>query len=265
LRTEIALTSSLRALLTLAVLAHMEQIRRMWTTLVSRVLGGAAQAAAVAWPWLRYLVLLAIWLVRGPLWRAAVLVLQTLAAFILLFEEWGWRPLAAALKQLSKYVVWARLEAWIVSLPAYGALALFAAPAVCLFPLKLFALYLFATGHPVLGVALIAGAKIVGTAIVARIFILTQPKLMQIGWFATIYNTVMPWKERMFAQIRQSAAWRYGRIARVVAKREAGRLWTQLKPWRVWGRAKFGALRTQLNAQWQGLRTWLGRWPNTRL
>jgi hypothetical protein len=243
----------------------MEAIRRMWTTLVSRVLGEAARAAALSWPWLRYVVLLAIWLVRGPLWRAAILVLQTLAAFILLFEEWGWRPLAAGLKQLAKYVVWARLEAWIISLPAYGALALFAAPAICLFPLKLFALYLFATGHPVLGVALIAGAKIVGTAVVARIFMLTQPKLMQIGWFAKIYNTVMPWKERMFEQIRQSAAWRYGRIARVVAKREAGRLWTQLKPWRGWARTQVGAVRTQLGTQWAALRALLGQGPSTRL
>jgi hypothetical protein len=237
----------------------------MWTVAFNRALAQVAQAAAFAWPWLRYLVLLAIWLIRGPLWRAVVLIVQTLAALVLLFEEWGWRPLAAALKRLSKYIVWARLEAWIVSLPAYGALALFAAPAVCLFPLKLFALYLFATGHPWLGVALIAGAKIVGTAIVARIFLLTQPKLMGIGWFAAIYNTVMPWKERMFEQIRQSAAWRYGRIVRVVAKREAGRLWTTLKPWRDWARGQLGALRGQLNAQWQALRTWLGQRPNTRL
>lgn len=237
----------------------------MWTTAFNRVKAEAAQAATFAWPWMRYLVLLAIWLVRGPLWRAAVLVLQTIAALVFLFEEWGWRPLAAALKRLSKYLMWARLEAWIVGLPAYGALALFAAPAVCLFPLKLFALYLFATGHPWLGVALIAGAKIVGTAVVARIFLLTQPKLMGIGWFAALYNTVMPWKERMFEQIRQSAAWRYGRIARVGVKREASRLWTALKPWRVRARGQFEALRIQLRARWMDLRAWLGQGPNSRL
>lgn len=237
----------------------------MWTTVFNRVIAGVAQAATSAWPWLRYLVLLAVWLVRGPLWRAAVLILQTIAALVLLFEEWGWRPLVAALGRLSKYLVWARLEVWIASLPAYGALAMFAAPAVCLFPLKLFALYLFATGHPVLGVALIAGAKIVGTAVVARIFILTQPKLMGISWFAAIYNTVMPWKERMFAHIRQSAAWRYGRIARVVVKREAGRLWIILKPWRVWAREQLSVLRAQMKGPWQALRALLGLRPNTPL
>ncbi len=223
------------------------------------------RAVALAWPWVRYLGLMALWLARGPLWRAAVIILQTLAAFVLLFEEWGWRPLAAALARLSKYIVWARLETWVVSLPAYGALVLFAAPAVCLFPLKLFALYLFGTGYPVLGIALIAGAKIVGTAIVARIFMLTQPKLMQIGWFAAIYNTVMPWKERMFELIRQSPAWRYGRMVRVVAKREAGRLLTSIKPWRIWARGQFGVLRDQIRARWAQIRAALGQPPNQAL
>jgi hypothetical protein len=230
----------------------------MLAGILQRVVAGAAHVAALAWPWLRYLGLLLVWLVRGPLWQAAVLVLQIIAALVLLFEEWGWRPLAAALGRLSKYLVWARLEAWIVGLPAYGALALFAAPAVCLFPLKLFALYLFASGHPVLGIALIAGAKIVGTAIVARIFMLTQPKLMGIGWFAAIYNTVMPWKEAMFAYIRQSPAWRYGRIVRVVVKREASRLWAVLKPWRVWAREQLAPLRAQIKATWSALRSALG-------
>jgi hypothetical protein len=170
--------------------------------------------------------------VRGPLRRAAILVAQTVAALLLLFYEWGWRPLADLLAKLSAFPLFARLEAWIKGLAPYPALALFAAPAVCLFPLKLFALYLFATGHPLLGVGLIAGAKIVGTAFVARIFVLTQPQLMQIAWFKAFHNRFIPWKDAMFAKIRASSVWRNGRIVRVAVKRTVNRTWIGLKPQR---------------------------------
>jgi hypothetical protein len=166
----------------------------------------------------------------GPVWRAIKLVLQTLLALALLFEEWGWRPLYALLERVARLFNWTWIRTWIEGLPPYGALALFAAPAVCLFPLKLLALYLFASGHPVLGVGLIAFAKIVGTAVVARIFILTQPKLMAIPWFASAYRWFIPWKDAMFAHIRASAAWRAGRFARVVAKRWALRVKLALAP-----------------------------------
>jgi hypothetical protein len=171
-------------------------------------------------------------LLRGPVRLALIAILQTLAALLVLFLEWGWRPLAALLAKLSKYLVFARFEAWLAGLPPYGALAMFAAPAVCLFPLKLIALYLFATGHPALGIGLIAGAKIVGTALVARIFMLTQPQLMQIGWFKAGYDRFMPWKEQMFDLIRTSAAWRTGRAIRVSVKRWINRLWLAWAPQR---------------------------------
>lgn len=186
--------------------------------------------------------------VRGPLRRAVILVGQTIAALLLLFYEWGWRPLAALLAKLSAFPLFARLELWIKALPPYPALALFAAPAVCLFPLKLLALYLFATGHPVLGVGLIAGAKIVGTAIVARIFILTQPQLMQIGWFKSFYDRFIPWKDAMFASIRASSVWRNGRMVRVAVKRATNRAWVRLKPQREQVRRAIAAVRADIKA-----------------
>jgi hypothetical protein len=39
----------------------------------------------------------------------------------------------------------------------------------------------------VLGLAVIVVAKIAGTALVARLFQLTQPALMKLGWFARFY------------------------------------------------------------------------------
>jgi hypothetical protein len=162
--------------------------------------------------------------------QAAGVVLQVLAALILLFEEWGWRPLVEALAWLSRFRVFARIEHFIASLPPYGALAALAIPTAILFPLKLLAVYLVANGQVIAAGLLFVGAKIASTAFIARIFMLTQPALMRIGWFAAIYNFVMPWKEALFARIRASWAWRYGRMMKTRVRLEVKQAWQRVKP-----------------------------------
>ena len=169
----------------------------------------------------------AVWSIARPMLR---LVFEILLALVLLFEEWGWRPLAALLARLAKFPLVARLEAIIARLPPYGALAVFAAPSILILPLKLIALYLITTGHAVAAALLFIGAKIAGTAILARLFMLTQPKLMQIGWFARAYDFLMPWKERMFAAIRASWAWRYGRIVKYRIGQAVKVRWVEIRP-----------------------------------
>ena len=59
-------------------------------------------------------------------WKAVrptlVFVLNVLAALILLFEEWGWRPLSNLIARLARFPLWAAVERWIAGLPPYGAL-----------------------------------------------------------------------------------------------------------------------------------------------
>ena len=59
---------------------------------------------------------------------------------------------------------------------------------------------------------MIIAAKFASTALIARIFLLTKPALMQIPWFAYAYGVFVPWQEALFARIRASWPWRYGRI-----------------------------------------------------
>ncbi len=165
-------------------------------------------------------------LIRPPL----SFVLQVLAALILLFEEWGWRPLAEALAYLSRFRIVARLERLVAGMPPYGALAALALPTAVLFPLKFLALYLVAQGQLFAASLLFIGAKIASTALIARIFLLTRPALMRIGWFSAIYNFVMPWKEALFARIRASWPWRYGRMVKTRIRLEAKQAWMRLKP-----------------------------------
>ncbi|MBX9925494.1 MAG: hypothetical protein K2Y05_03980 [Hyphomicrobiaceae bacterium] len=161
----------------------------------------------------------------GAMRRGLLTLLELLAVPIVAFYEWGWRPLADLLASLARYRWFARIEAWIAALPPYGALALFATPAVVLFPVKLFALYLLASGRPIIAVGLIVLAKIVGTAFVARVFMLTQPQLMQIAWFKRAFDWFMPWKKHVFEIVKSSLAWRSARAGFRRLQYAAGRVW----------------------------------------
>lgn len=193
-------------------------------------------------------VLRGLWhLVRPPLSFA----LQVVAALILLFEEWGWRPLVEALAYLSRFKFIARLELAIAGLPPYGALAALALPTSILFPLKLLAVYLIAEGQVVAASLLFIGAKIASTALIARLFLLTKPALMQIGWFAAAYDVIMPWKEALFERIRASWAWRYGRMVKTRVRLEVKQAWLRLKPElaELWAGVRKQALRARAQAR----------------
>lgn len=156
--------------------------------------------------------------------------LQVLLALVLLFEEWGWRPLSAALAWLGEFRIVARLERVIAGLPPYAALAALALPTSVLFPLKLLAVYLVAQGKVVAAGFLFVGAKIASTALIARLFMLTRPALMRLSWFAAAYDVIMPWKEALFAKIRASWAWRYGRMLKTAVRLEAKQAWQRWRP-----------------------------------
>jgi hypothetical protein len=148
------------------------------------------------------------------LWRVLRGVLLTLAAIVLFIEEWGWRPLTALLARLARWPPLARFEARIASLPPRFALVLFLVPAVLLFPIKLLALWLIHEGRAALGIGVIVAAKLLGTALVGRLFVLTERQLMQFAWFARAMNWWIATKRRLKALVVGSAAWRAARRVR---------------------------------------------------
>ncbi|MEX8519652.1 MAG: hypothetical protein AB3X44_14170 [Leptothrix sp. (in: b-proteobacteria)] len=151
--------------------------------------------------------------------RPALWLLQWLLALFLLFEEWGWEPLARLLGQLARLPIIGWLERRIAALPPYGALAVFFLPALLLLPVKLLALWLISQGRTLLGVTVIVAAKLIGTAIVARLFMLTQGQLMQLAWFARLYSRWINWKEALLARVRASRPWRIARWLKLRARR----------------------------------------------
>ena len=92
-----------------------------------------------------------------------------------------------------------RLEARVAKLGPRWAFALLLVPTLVLLPVKIGALCLVALGRVVAGLAILLVAKIIGTAAVARVFVLTQPQLMRLSWFAGARRRWAAWRARRAA------------------------------------------------------------------
>jgi len=148
-----------------------------------------------------------------------------LLALVILFEEWGWEPLQRALAWVGRLPGLRWLERRIQTLPPYPSLALFLLPTLMLLPVKLLALWFIGQGKVLSGTLVILAAKLVGTAVLARLFSLTRPALMQLAWFARVFTRWMNWKTRLLLQVRDSWPWRLGRIV----KHRMRQRWQRLK------------------------------------
>lgn len=133
-------------------------------------------------------------------------------ALLILFEEWGWVPLQQLLARIGRWPGLRWIEGRVSALPPWAAVALFVLPTLLLLPVKLLALWAIGSGHVVLGMLVIVLAKVVGTAVVARLFTLTQPALMQLRWFAWAYAQGMRAKHAVLARARATWAWRMARV-----------------------------------------------------
>lgn len=165
--------------------------------------------------------------------------LIVVASVFFLVEEVLWR-LSAVYALLGRLPVFRQLEQSIAGLPPYGALAVFVVPSVVLAPVKFLALYLLAGGHPALGATTIIGAKIAGTALVARIYALTRPALVQLKWFAWLEAMVLGARRELHRWWADSFA---GRV--FVRVRLRFRVWREKK--RSWLARRFAAIRARIS------------------
>lgn len=154
-------------------------------------------------------------LMLAPLLWAIRLVL----ALIILFEEWGWEPLQRVMARIGRLPVIRHLEAAVRRLPPYLALAVLLVPSLFLIPIKLLALWLISRSHAALGVTVIIAAKLAGTAVVAHLFALTQPALMHLAWFRTLYARWIAWKAELLAWVRAGGVWRSARALKLRLRR----------------------------------------------
>jgi len=146
------------------------------------------------------------------------------AAIVLLVEEWLWDDLARLAAAVGRWPPLAWLEGHIRRLPPWAAVLLFVSPSALVFPVKVAAVWLVAHGHPALGLATLVVAKVGGTALLARLYALTEPQLLSIGWFARLRARVLAFEQRVHGAIRASAVYRAVR-AQAVLVRAAAAAW----------------------------------------
>jgi len=146
---------------------------------------------------------------RAPARSRLLAPLALVFALVLLVEEWCWdagvRLGNAVGARLQRWSWVAGCEARVRRLPPGWALCAFVLPGLLLLPVKVFALFAIAHGHAVSGIATLVIAKLGGAAVVARLYALTLPTLLCLGWFARAHGWFMALKARLFARLRASS------------------------------------------------------------
>ncbi len=163
--------------------------------------------------------------------RRAARLFWIILALIFLFEAWLWgllAPIVAFIVQLLPLkALKARIAAAISGLPPTATLIVFVIPALILLPIKLSAIWLFHHHHWLAGIATLVFAKLAGLGVTAFIFEVTRPKLMQMAWFAKLYDLVMrglAWAHAMVDPIKR----RVRKYVHMLRPRNAGRFYRHL-------------------------------------
>ncbi len=102
-----------------------------------------------------------------------------------------------------------RLGEAILALPPVATLVLFLVPFAVLEPFKIYALVLIAGGHFASGSVMLAASHLASIVLVERLFRLTKPKLLTIGWFARVHGLVERVYDWSLGRLKATAAWRH--------------------------------------------------------
>jgi hypothetical protein len=124
-------------------------------------------------------------------------------AVLFLIEAWLWEHLEPWVARIVAALPLRELKAWTAERVAHlsppVALIVFAVPLIPLYPFKLFALWLMATQHFIAGLLAFVLAQFVGLGLIAFVFDVTKPKLMQMAWFRRVYDIVLSIKAKAHA------------------------------------------------------------------
>lgn len=146
--------------------------------------------------------------------------LIVLAALLMWWEEWLWERLKVITRWMARFPLIRWYEAAVLRLSPYPMMIVFLLPWALLLPLKLLAVYWITQGYWLLSLSVIAGAKVLGTALVARMYVICHPKLMTIAWFRRLHDWVVVTRNWLYATIRAMPMYQFVRN-RMLALRES--------------------------------------------
>ena len=122
-----------------------------------------------------------------PLW--------VLLAIVFLIEAWLWDHLEPVVAWVVSIIPLRTFKQWLTervdALSPAMTLIVFIVPIIPLFPLKLIGMWLLVHEHWMSAVFTILFAKLLGVGVTAFVFDVTRPKLLEMGWFETMYDFIM--------------------------------------------------------------------------
>ena len=145
--------------------------------------------------------------------------LMYLVGVVVLLEEAFWRAGIWIGGWVARLPLARLFEQLILALPPWAALCAFVLPGLLLIPVKLLALLAIANGHAATGVTTFVVAKLAGAALVARIYTLSLPKLLELSWFGRWHARVIAFKNVHLERLRATRIWCRAGIALDDARR----------------------------------------------
>ena len=139
--------------------------------------------------------------------RALEIAVVPFAAAVVFVEQVLIRYLNVMMAAVARWPVIARFEAWLMTLPPWAAVLAFALPSIIILPVKVSALWFAAHHRFVVATGSVVLGKILATAILARLYRILRPTMMQLRWFAWADTKFFAWRDWAYAFVRSLPAW----------------------------------------------------------
>ncbi|MCA0246549.1 MAG: hypothetical protein LCH93_08015 [Proteobacteria bacterium] len=139
--------------------------------------------------------------------RALEVLLVPVAAAVVFFEDVLLHYLGLAMAAIARWPPIARIETWLAGLPPWAALIAFVAPSTLVLPVKLAAVWFAMQGKFVLATGAIVLGKVVATALVARLYKILRPTLLQLSWYLRAETWLFDFRDRVYGFVRALPAW----------------------------------------------------------
>lgn len=144
---------------------------------------------------------------RTRLKRGLELVFVPFAAAFVFVEQVLIKYLNVAMAAFARLPLIARFEAWLESLPPWAAFMAFVCPSLLILPVKLSAVWFVLHGFYTTALVVVLIAKLVATALLARLYKILRPTLMAIPWYAAIDTWFFEWRDKAYVFVRSLPAW----------------------------------------------------------
>lgn len=149
-------------------------------------------------------------------------ILLFVAAFVLAFEEWIWDHASALLRRIGQLLPFRWIEGWARRRTPPQALALYVLPVLVVLPLKGVALGVMAHGRVALGFAILFLAKVIGTAVLARLWQMTEAAITTYRWIREGRDAFLRLRRRLYGWLHQQPIYRRTRALLKRMKRQGG-------------------------------------------